>query len=322
MLGRLDHPHLARQLQAGCLEDGRPYVVSEYLDGRGPGGAPAARRAAHPGRAGAAAPAAVQRARGAPRARHRGPGAPRRAGVPGRGADPVHPEADRTRTVRRGPAAGRDGGTWPPWADSCGRPVRSTWAGWRVCLPGASSARTRAASPHPPTWRGRCSRPSRARSCFRRRRRDQPPLLLVDESEREKPGRRPRPVPSRADARRGRDGPRLPGAPRQPGAAGGGEGAPGRARPERAPHPALLPRGAGGQPDQPRAHRGDPRLRRGDGGDRALPRLLRDGDARGQEPHRAAGGGSAERGPGGGTSSGRSATRCRRRTRWASSTAT
>ncbi|MGZ6163912.1 MAG: protein kinase domain-containing protein [Myxococcaceae bacterium] len=33
MLGRLDHPHLARQLQAGCLEDGRPYLVSEYLDG-------------------------------------------------------------------------------------------------------------------------------------------------------------------------------------------------------------------------------------------------------------------------------------------------
>ena len=32
-LGGLDHPHLARQLQAGCLDDGRPYVVSEYLDG-------------------------------------------------------------------------------------------------------------------------------------------------------------------------------------------------------------------------------------------------------------------------------------------------
>ncbi len=32
-LGRLDHPHLARQLQAGCLDDGRPYVVSEDLDG-------------------------------------------------------------------------------------------------------------------------------------------------------------------------------------------------------------------------------------------------------------------------------------------------
>ena len=32
-LGQLDHPHLARQLQAGCLDDGRPYVVSEYLDG-------------------------------------------------------------------------------------------------------------------------------------------------------------------------------------------------------------------------------------------------------------------------------------------------
>jgi serine/threonine protein kinase len=32
-LGQLEHPHLARQLQAGCLEDGRPYVVSEYLDG-------------------------------------------------------------------------------------------------------------------------------------------------------------------------------------------------------------------------------------------------------------------------------------------------
>jgi serine/threonine-protein kinase len=32
-LGRVDHPHLARQLQAGCLDDGRPYVVSEHLDG-------------------------------------------------------------------------------------------------------------------------------------------------------------------------------------------------------------------------------------------------------------------------------------------------
>jgi serine/threonine protein kinase len=32
-LGRVEHPHLARQLQAGCLPDGRPYVVSEYLDG-------------------------------------------------------------------------------------------------------------------------------------------------------------------------------------------------------------------------------------------------------------------------------------------------
>ena len=32
-LGRVEHPHLARQLQAGCLEDGRPYVVSEYLEG-------------------------------------------------------------------------------------------------------------------------------------------------------------------------------------------------------------------------------------------------------------------------------------------------
>ena len=32
-LGQLNHPHLARQLQAGCLDDGRPYVVSEYLDG-------------------------------------------------------------------------------------------------------------------------------------------------------------------------------------------------------------------------------------------------------------------------------------------------
>jgi serine/threonine protein kinase len=33
LLGRVEHPHLARQLQAGCLPDGRPYVVSEYLDG-------------------------------------------------------------------------------------------------------------------------------------------------------------------------------------------------------------------------------------------------------------------------------------------------
>jgi serine/threonine-protein kinase len=32
-LGQLEHPHLARQLQAGCLEDGSPYLVSEYLDG-------------------------------------------------------------------------------------------------------------------------------------------------------------------------------------------------------------------------------------------------------------------------------------------------
>src|SRR5262249_30671623 len=32
-LRQLEHPHLARQLQAGCLDDGSPYVVSEYLDG-------------------------------------------------------------------------------------------------------------------------------------------------------------------------------------------------------------------------------------------------------------------------------------------------
>jgi serine/threonine-protein kinase len=32
-LGQLEHPHLARQLQAGCLDDGSPYLVSEYLDG-------------------------------------------------------------------------------------------------------------------------------------------------------------------------------------------------------------------------------------------------------------------------------------------------
>jgi serine/threonine-protein kinase len=32
-LSHLEHPHLARQIQAGCLEDGSPYVVSEYLDG-------------------------------------------------------------------------------------------------------------------------------------------------------------------------------------------------------------------------------------------------------------------------------------------------
>ena len=33
ILEGLEHPHLARQIQAGCLPDGRPYVVSEYLDG-------------------------------------------------------------------------------------------------------------------------------------------------------------------------------------------------------------------------------------------------------------------------------------------------
>ena len=32
-LGQVEHPYLARQLQAGCLDDGRPYLVSEYLDG-------------------------------------------------------------------------------------------------------------------------------------------------------------------------------------------------------------------------------------------------------------------------------------------------
>jgi serine/threonine protein kinase len=32
-LQAIHHPHLARQLEAGCLPDGRPFVVSEYLEG-------------------------------------------------------------------------------------------------------------------------------------------------------------------------------------------------------------------------------------------------------------------------------------------------
>jgi serine/threonine-protein kinase len=32
-LQAIQHPHLARQLEAGCLPDGRPFVVSEYLEG-------------------------------------------------------------------------------------------------------------------------------------------------------------------------------------------------------------------------------------------------------------------------------------------------
>ncbi|MGO9829443.1 MAG: protein kinase domain-containing protein [Myxococcaceae bacterium] len=32
-LRAVQHPHLARQLEAGCLPDGRPFVVSEYLEG-------------------------------------------------------------------------------------------------------------------------------------------------------------------------------------------------------------------------------------------------------------------------------------------------
>ncbi len=32
-LKAVQHPHLARQLEAGCLPDGRPFVVSEYLEG-------------------------------------------------------------------------------------------------------------------------------------------------------------------------------------------------------------------------------------------------------------------------------------------------
>jgi eukaryotic-like serine/threonine-protein kinase len=32
-LQSIHHPHLARQLEAGCLPDGRPFVVSEYLEG-------------------------------------------------------------------------------------------------------------------------------------------------------------------------------------------------------------------------------------------------------------------------------------------------
>src|SRR5690606_36361399 len=34
ILARLEHPHVARLLDGGTAEDGRPYLVMEYVDGQ------------------------------------------------------------------------------------------------------------------------------------------------------------------------------------------------------------------------------------------------------------------------------------------------
>ena len=265
-LGRVEHPHLARQIQAGCLEDGRPYVVSEYLDGED--------LASHMRRDGPLTPDELAllllplcSVLGELRAR----GIVVQALPPAQvflvgGPHPVHPEADRPGARRCGPGVRRARGRDRARAVHAGglprtcrvavrraRRVRAGRGGGRVRLAGRGGAGAAGgAATHPAASDQGGGRAASAAAGGR---------IRAGEA-----GRRARPVPAGADARRGRDGPGVPGAPREPGAAGGGEGPPGRARPQRSPHPALLPRGAGGEPNQPRPHRGDPRLRRGDGG--------------------------------------------------------
>ena len=109
-----------------------------------------------------------------------------------------------------------------------------------------------------------------------------PLLQLVDESERERVGdvlgqyRLERMLGEGAMGR-------FVGPPRQPRAPGGDQGAPCRARPEHPPHPALLPRGPGGQTASitPTSWRSSTSSRRPRSG-RHRPGLLRcDGDAGG-----------------------------------------
>ena len=320
-LGRLDHPHLARQLQAGCLDDGRPYVVSEDLDGED--------LAAHLRQAGPLTPdelALLILPLAAVLEELRASGIVVQA-LP---AAQVFLVGGLTRFEPKliGPGLGDAGRDFDPRGDvvALGRLMREACPdhlGWMegvhagCVLTEAEGGFAGPGRRGPGAARGAAEDPALAHP-----RGGSAPSAPGGGLRAGEAGRHPRPVPARAGAGRGSDGPGVPGAAREPGAAGGGEGAPGRARPEHAPHPALLPRGPGGQPDQPRAHRGDPRLRRGDRGRGPLPRLLRDGDARGPEPHRAARQGAAERGAGGGHHPAGLRRARTPRTRWASSTGT
>ncbi len=128
------------------------------------------------------------------------------------------------------------------------------------------------------------------------------------------------PVPRPRAPRRGRDGPGVPRRARRP--RGGAQAASPRAPAFAPPARPVLPRGAGGEPDPPPAHRRGDRGRRGARSRGARAGLLRDGAARGQDARGALPRACAGRRADGGDRTSRSARRSRRRTPPASSTAT
>ena len=217
----------------GRLSRGRPTVRGERVPGRGgPRVPPAARRAPHPGRALALLLLPLCSVLGgAAGTRHRGPGAAAGAGVPGGRPHPVHPEADRSGARRCRPGVRRARGRDRARAASCGRPAPSMSGGSSGVLAGCELDVEEGGFASPAeVARALLEAQPRTQLLPTKEGGEQPPLLLVDESEREKPGDVLGQYRLERHARRGRDGPRLPGAPREPGAAGGGEGAPGGAR--------------------------------------------------------------------------------------------